>query len=426
MKKYYEFYYNLSTAYFISDSDRMYMDKNTYILSAPSKAVCDDILISTDDLFKIYAPYMEISVDETGAKLEMNDITAEIKFGSNKITVNGQTKEMKNTAEKSADGKTYVPVGDVMGLAFDKYIACSNNTHIHMWSLDNFIVAVSDKYEYVNSEVTHTIEKVERTGFEFSPDVTNVIKLDLMGKEYGEKYLTYWYEKAQKLMTYSAFVPTGYDPENPSKLIVQLHGGGLGEQAIYSLSKNMVQFYCEKYNYLYIAPNACTKNSAYGNIFFAGPMTNAELVDPDSDNPFNLSEEEIKMRKLGEYGILAAIDAISAEYNVDKEHIYLMGNSMGGLGTYHLASAYPELFRAISPFGAGLDEKMALRYNLKDKPIRMVGGTEDGGFARIKATYDLFKANGYNVELAVVGGGVHFDAWAYVLDDTFKFFDKNA
>lgn len=36
MKQYYEFYYNLSIAYFISDCRCMFMDKNRYDLLYPS------------------------------------------------------------------------------------------------------------------------------------------------------------------------------------------------------------------------------------------------------------------------------------------------------------------------------------------------------------------------------------------------------
>ena len=67
------------------------------------------------------------------------------------------------------------------------------------------------------------------------------------------------------------------------------------------------------------------------------------------------------------------------------------------------------------------------QYHLpKDKPIHMVAGTEDHGFEKIKATFRALKEQGYTVELDVVGGGVHFDSWAYVLDSTYRFFEKNS
>lgn len=430
MKKYYEFYYNLSIAYFISDMDCMYMDRNKFVLSAPAKALNKDILVAAEDIEKIYGPYMELSVDGESAKFEMNDILAEVKPGSNTIKVNGERKEMSNKAELIGD-KIFVPVGDLMKLAFDKYIASNLDAEKALddrtWSRDNFIIAVCDSYEYKEVPGKYIVEKVPREGFEFDKTVIGGINNELKGKTDGELYKTYWFEEAKKVMTYSSYIPTTYKPEKPSKLVVALHGGGLGEQFIYSLSKNMVQFWSEKFNYIFIAPNACTVNSTYGNLLDpGGPSMNAVVIDDTSDNPYGFDEYSVTWRKLGEKGILKAIDAISAEYNIDKEHIFLQGNSMGGLGTFHLGSAYPEIFRAIAPFGIGLDPKFAMRYNLKNKPIRMVGGTEDPGFPRIKATYKQFKDAGYDIELDVVGGGVHFDSWAYVLEDTFKFFEKNS
>ena len=430
MKKFYEFYYNLATAYFIADMDCMYMDRNKFVLSATAKAVGNDILVALCDLEKIYGPYMEVTETADGAKIDMDDVTAEVKTGSDTVTVNGAAKTM-SAAAVSEGGKLFVPVGSFMKLAFDKYIASNldegKGFDSRTWSRPNFIVAVSDSYEYKEVPGKYIVEKVPREGFEFDTATIAGINNELNGKVDGELYKTYWFEDAKKVMTYSAYIPTTYDPAVPSKLVVALHGGGLGEQFIYSLSKNMVQFWSEKFNYIFIAPNACTKNSTYGNLLDpGGPSRDAPVVDPDSDNPFGFDEENITWRKLGEKGILEAINAISAEYNIDKEHIFLQGNSMGGLGTFHLGSTYPELFRAIAPFGIGLDPRFAMRYNLKDKPIRMVGGTEDPGFARIKATYKQFKDAGYNIELDVVGGGVHFDSWAYVLKETFEFYEKNS
>ena len=52
---------------------------------------------------------------------------------------------------------------------------------------------------------------------------------------------------------------------------------------------------------------------------------------------------------------------------IDKNRVYLTGNSMGGYGTWALAMAHPELFAAIVPIcGGGLSWNASM---LKDMPV---------------------------------------------------------
>ena len=56
-----------------------------------------------------------------------------------------------------------------------------------------------------------------------------------------------------------------------------------------------------------------------------------------------------KVRELSEKETMHVLDLIRKEFNVDERRIYLMGHSMGGAGTYYLASKYPEIWAAIGP-----------------------------------------------------------------------------
>ncbi len=73
--------------------------------------------------------------------------------------------------------------------------------------------------------------------------------------------------------------------------------------------------------------------------------------------------------------LINLVDDISARYKVDKNRIYLTGLSMGGYGTWALASAYPERFAAIAPICGGGSRIMSLR--LKDIPIWVFHGAKD-------------------------------------------------
>lgn len=427
MKQYYDFYYNLSIAYFIADMDCMFMDRSRYMLENTAKGSGKDILVSLVDLEKIYGPYMEITADENNAKIEMNDIIAEVKPGCNKININGKVKEMSAAAEIS-NGVIFVPVGSFMELAFDKMITYSKDVGLteREWPRSNHIVAVCDKYEYRLIPGVYRTEAVRREAFKFEQSALTAMNLQIDIKTAGELYYSFWFPMAKKVIPYALYVPVKYDPAKPTKMVVSLHGAGLGEEYIYSLSQNKMQRCCEDHNYIFLAPGACTKGSFYGGLI---PPIQTELpeVIEDRANPQNLDDAEITRRSLGEYCVLAAIEEVKRLYNIDDKCVFLMGNSMGSAGTYYLSNKYPEMFRAIAPSGGCLRFDLMDLERWKNMPIRIVGGTEDHhGFLHIQKGYNMLKDAGLNAELAVVGGGVHYDAWAYVLEETFEFFEKNS
>ena len=67
------------------------------------------------------------------------------------------------------------------------------------------------------------------------------------------------------------------------------------------------------------------------------------------------------------------------------------------------------------------------RQALDGMPIIYPAGTEDDfGFDHILESRDMLTAAGAEVEMAIVGGGHHLDAWVDVIDDIFRFFEKHA
>jgi predicted peptidase len=51
--------------------------------------------------------------------------------------------------------------------------------------------------------------------------------------------------------------------------------------------------------------------------------------------------------------LTALLDEVVARYAVDTDRLYLTGLSMGGYGTWHLATLYPDRFAAIAPVCGG-------------------------------------------------------------------------
>ncbi len=52
---------------------------------------------------------------------------------------------------------------------------------------------------------------------------------------------------------------------------------------------------------------------------------------------------------LAESDVLRVVSEVRQHYNIDADRIYLWGHSMGGHGTWHMASRYPDLFAAVMP-----------------------------------------------------------------------------
>jgi hypothetical protein len=58
---------------------------------------------------------------------------------------------------------------------------------------------------------------------------------------------------------------------------------------------------------------------------------------------------------MGDRDVLKCIEMAKQKFNVDDDQVYLTGSSMGGFGTWNVATRHPELFAAIAPIYGGGD-----------------------------------------------------------------------
>jgi predicted peptidase len=121
---------------------------------------------------------------------------------------------------------------------------------------------------------------------------------------------------------YSLFLPKGYNPgaTNHWPLIVFLHG--IGENGT-NVWKTTVH----------------------------GP---AQYIGKHPDFPFILVSPQCAVgHKWSDETVLGILDQVAAKYAVDTNRIYLTGLSLGGYGTWSLATFYPERFAAAAPVCGG-------------------------------------------------------------------------
>jgi predicted peptidase len=101
-----------------------------------------------------------------------------------------------------------------------------------------------------------------------------------------------------------------------------------------------------------------------------------KLVSEGQEMPFIIVSPQCPARSNWEpEALVELLDQIVRKYAVDKDRIYLTGMSMGGAGTWALASAHPERFAAIAPVCGWGDPGMARR--IRAMPVWVFHGAED-------------------------------------------------
>jgi predicted peptidase len=119
---------------------------------------------------------------------------------------------------------------------------------------------------------------------------------------------------------YAVSVPNGYKPGTPAPLVMVLHPGGQGPRY-------------------------------YGGQFMRG------VVEPAlrSMRPIMIAPD-CTARAWSEAqcdtAVTALMDQAMKAYTIDRKRVLVVGFSMGGRGTWHMASKHPELFTAAIPMAA--------------------------------------------------------------------------
>jgi poly(3-hydroxybutyrate) depolymerase len=221
---------------------------------------------------------------------------------------------------------------------------------------------------------------------------------------------TYDFKEAKKAeMEYALFVPSTYDKDKKSPLIVALHG-------LYSNPQQMMRYrgltdLAEKHGYIVVAPMGYNSSGWYGvKIPFK--------KDPKA--PDNLSE-------LSEKDVMNVLALTRKEFNIDDNRIYLMGHSMGGGGTMHIALKNPDLFAALGPIAPALFRKPDELEKIKHVPIILIQGDKDDlvKVERVRPWADMMKKLEMKYEYVEVAGGDHINVAFTKMPDIFAFFNKH-
>ena len=141
------------------------------------------------------------------------------------------------------------------------------------------------------------------------------------------QHRSYVMEETGETIPYALFVPSSYDPATPAALMVSLHGAGRQ----YDWLMNYAGFLdlAEHHGYVVVTPLGYTRRGGYG---YRGDSEQDRRAEQDVMNVFGL---------------------VTDEFNIDRDRIYLWGHSMGGAGTYYLASRYPDIWAGLAAVAGG-------------------------------------------------------------------------
>jgi len=138
-----------------------------------------------------------------------------------------------------------------------------------------------------------------------------------------------------------------------------------------------------------------------------------KLVQKQKDFPFLVVSPQCPRDEWWSNDTLCALlDEVIETYAVDPDRVYLTGLSMGGYGTWSLATAHPERFAAIAPICGGGNPLLAPR--LQHVPVWAFHGAKDQ-VVLPKETERMVKAlrrcGADEIQLTVYPHAEH-DSWA--------------
>ena len=122
---------------------------------------------------------------------------------------------------------------------------------------------------------------------------------------------------------------------------------------------------------------------------------------------------------------MQVLQIVRQQYRVDDSRIYLMGHSMGAIGTWKMAPKFPDIWASIGMF-AGSGAPATLE-RIKHIPEFVVHGDADATVSVQGSRSMVAKAKelGIEVKYIEVPGGSHSDVVAPNLAGMFEFFNAH-
>ncbi len=218
----------------------------------------------------------------------------------------------------------------------------------------------------------------------------------------------YLLEAASEIMPYRVYVPKAYSARKPMPLIIALHGLGATEDSFFESYGGTLPKLAEQRGYIVAAPLGYRVDGGYGVALGGGN-------DPAS----------VRARTLSEQDVMGVLAEMRKHYAIDEQRIYLMGHSMGAIGTWAIAAKTPGQWSALGVFsGFGI---ASTAKTIAGIPQFVVHGDADPTVSVLgsRTMVAALKEAGTQVQYIEVPGGNHSNMVEPNFAAMFDFFDRH-
>jgi poly(3-hydroxybutyrate) depolymerase len=192
-------------------------------------------------------------------------------------------------------------------------------------------------------------------------------------------------------------------------LIIALHGLGGTEDSFFDGYNRSLVGLAETHGYIVAAPLGYRVDGGYGSGVGNPP------ADPVARRSGQASEDDV----------MQVMQNVRRLYRIDERRVYLMGHSLGAIGTWKLAPKFPDVWAAIGLFaGSGNAESLA---RIRTLPEIVVHGDDDRtvNVQGSRTMVAKMKELGIEHKYIEVPGGTHGGVVAPNLPAVFDFFDAH-
>jgi pimeloyl-ACP methyl ester carboxylesterase len=262
--------------------------------------------------------------------------------------------------------------------------------------------------------------------YDFSAEIRRSLQLltsieagkDPLLRTKGEHARHYAFADAGEIMPYRVFVPSKYDGKARLPLVVILHGSGADQDTYFKLRGPVLTTEAEKHGFIVVTPLGHRPSGGWGRSGGPGP---AGPAGPAAATP---DPARARASELSEKDAFNVIDLVSKEYGTDPSRTYLMGNSMGGGGTWYLGAKYPEKWAAIAPCAATTVGEGFPYERLKGMPLLYTVGEKDN-VERSREMVRWAKERGFEIPIDEIKDGTHDMSIWINLPTIFNFFEQH-
>ena len=214
----------------------------------------------------------------------------------------------------------------------------------------------------------------------------------------------YFFEAAGEIMPYRIYVPKTYTSSRAFPLVVALHGLGGTEDSMFGANYKIIPDLAEQHGYVVVAPLGYRIDGYYGFTGGGQASHRSELSAQD---------------------VMEVLRRVRQQYKIDDNRIYLMGHSMGGLGTWALGAKHADIWAALGPI-SGLGNPATVEA-MRHIPEIVVHGDADNVVlvSNSRTMVAEMKKLGGEVKYIEVPGGSHTDVPGPNMAAIFDFFDAH-